>query len=330
MCSPHKLTRIILPLFALVAMASASLAAEPGLVYPIDSEVSDQKAGSLLFYNFYTSGAASGNAQNTQFSITNTSTSSAAFVHLFFVADSCSVADQFVCLTARQTTSFLASDIDPGVSGYMVAIANDGVNGCPFSFNFLIGSAYVKLASGHHGRLNAEAFTALYNGVLPGCDANSTTATINFDGVAYNLAPAVLALDNIQSRADGNDTLLIINRVGGNLAIGASTLGSLFGQLADDAENVFSFSVSGSCQLRSSLSNNFPRTVPRFEEVIPAGRSGWLLIYNQTAAIGILGAAINFNPNAGAAANAFSGGDNLHKLRFTTATYTVPVFPASC
>ena len=334
MCSPRKLTRIILPLFALVVMASGSQAAEPGLVYPIDSPVSDQKAGSLLFYNFYTSGAASGNAQNTQFSITNTSTSSAAFVHLFFVAEGCNVADAFVCLTARQTASFLASDLDPGVSGYMVAIANDGVNGCPFSFNFLIGSAFVKLASGHHCRLNAEAFSALYNGVLPGCDANSTTAAIAFNGAlgGYNQAPRVLALDNIQPRAEGNDTLLIINRVGGNLAIGASTLGTLFGQLFDDAETGFSFSVTGSCQLRSSLSNAFPRTTPRFEDVIPAGRSGWLLISSFSPTdIGILGAAINFNPNAGAAANAFSGGDNLHKLTLSaTNTYIVPVFPPSC
>jgi hypothetical protein len=322
----------LLASIALLLMTSAALAADPGLRFPIDSEVSDQKAGSILFYNFYTSGATSGNAQDTRVSATNTSTTSAAFVHFFMVSEGCNVADFFLCYTATQTASFLASDIDPGVSGYNVGITVDGVNGCPVEFNWLIGQEYVKLASGHHGGLAAEAFSALFNGVLPGCDANSVTALIAFTGAfgGYNLVPAVLASAGIPSRADGNDTLLIVNRVGGNLAIGAATLGTLFGQLYDDAENASSFSVTGSCQLRASLSNTFPRTTPRFEDVIPSAHSGWLQIYNLTAAIGILGATINFNPNVGSAKGAFIGSHNLHKLTFTTASYTMPIFAPSC
>ncbi len=334
MKTSRKLAHALLASLALLLMTSAALAADPGLQYPPTSEVSDQKAGSILFYNIYTSGAVSGNAQDTRVSATNTSTSSAAFVHFFIVADSCAVADVYLCLTATQTASFLASDTDPGVSGYIVAIAVDGVFACPVAFNHLIGEEYVKLASGHHGGLGAEAFSALYNGVLPGCDANSVTAAINFNGVVgagYNCAPAVLALSNIPSRADGNDTLLIINRVGGNLGTGASTLGILFGLLYDNAENVHSFSFAGSCQLRAVLSNIFPRTTPRFESVIAAGHTGWLEIFNQTGAIGILGAAINFNPNQGAAKGAFSGAHNLHKLTLNcTSAYTLPIFPASC
>jgi hypothetical protein len=337
MTTSRKLTSALLALFALIVMSASTFAADPGALYPPTSEVSDQKAGSVLIYNFYTSGATSGNAQNTRINITNTSTTSAAFVHLFFVADNCAVADSFICLTATQTASFLASDVDPGVSGYIVAIANDGVVGCPVAFNHLIGDEYVKTTTGHAANLGAEAFAALYNGVLPGCDSNSITATLGFDGVVglgYNRAPRVLALDNVASRADGNDTLLIINRVGGNLATGAFTVSSLFGLLYDDAENVFSFSInSGACQLRGSLSNTFPRTTPRFETVIPAGRSGWLKIYATSAERAYLGVAINANENAGAAANAFNGGHNLHKLTLTQSThavYTVPIFPPSC
>jgi hypothetical protein len=82
--------------------------------------------------------------------------------------------------------------------------------------------------------------------------------------------------------------------------------------------------------LASSLSNTFPRTTPRFESVIPAGRSGWLKIWSQSD-IGILGAMINANANAGAQANAFAGGHNLHKLTLsTTNSYTIPIFPPSC
>ncbi|MGH9801729.1 MAG: hypothetical protein ACRD82_15315, partial [Blastocatellia bacterium] len=278
MRTSRKLTHLLLALFALVVMSSFAMAADPGLIYPPTSEASDQKQGSILFYNTYTSGATSGNTQNTRINITNTSNTSAAFVHLYFVAEGCSIADSYICLTATQTASFLASDVDPGISGYIVAIAVDGVVGCPVAFNWLIGDEYVKFTSGHAANLGAVAFAALYNGVLPGCDGNSVTAVVRFNGVVgagYNCAPAVLALDNVGSRADGNDTLVVINRVGGNLGIGAATLGALFGLLYDDAENVLSFSVSGSCQLRNSLSNNFPRTTPRFETFIPAGRTGW-------------------------------------------------------
>ena len=329
MRTSRKLTHALLALFALVMMSAAALAADPGLTYPPTSEVSDQKAGSLLFYNYYTSGATSGNAQNTRINITNTSTSSAAFVHLFFVADTCQVADSYICLTANQTASFLASDVDPGVSGYIVAIAVDGVVGCPVSFNWLIGDEYVKTSTGHAANLGAEAFSALYAGALPGCDENSTTATIAFNGAfgGYNLVPRVLAASSIPSRADGNDTLVILNRVGGNLLTGAASLGSLFGLMYDDSESVFSYSVTGGCQLRNSLSNTFPRTTPRFETVIPAGRTGWTKIWGGA---GILGSIINANPNAAASASAFTGGRNLHKLTLTTDAYTMPIFPPSC
>jgi hypothetical protein len=335
MTTSRKLTSALLALFALVVMSASALAADPGLIYPPESAVSDQKAGSVLFYNYYTSGATSGNAQNTRINITNTSSTSAAFVHLFFVdGTSCSIADSFICLTANQTASFLASDVDPGVSGYIVAVASSGNNGCPVAFNFLIGDEYVKLSTGHSANLGAEAFAAIFVGVVPGCDANSVTATLNFNGAlgGYNQAPRVLALDNFASRADGNDTLLIINRFGGNLATGASTIGSLFGLVYDDAENPGSFTISsGACQLRGSLSNTFPRSTPRIESLVPTGRSGWLKIFNITADAAYLGAAINFNPNHDSSASSFNGGHNLHKLTLTaTSSYTIPVFPPSC
>jgi hypothetical protein len=321
-------------LLALFVMSAVARAADPGLVYPPTSEVSDQKAGSVLMYNVYTSSISAPNSQNTRVNITNTSSTSVANVHIFFVdGATCSIADSYICLTPNQTASFLASDVDPGTTGYILAVVTDDF-GCPISRNFLIGDAYVKFSSGHAANLTAEAFSALFTGVLPGCDGNSVTVTLPFNGVVgagYNLAPRVIADDNIPSRADGNDTLLIINRLGGNLATGSSTLGAIFGILYDDAENPLSFTFNaGVCQFRSSLSNNFPRTAPRFENFIPAGRSGWLKLYSQSD-IAILGSAINFNPNAGTAANAFNGGHNLHKLTLTAAaTVVIPVFPSNC
>jgi subtilisin-like proprotein convertase family protein len=300
----------------------------PGSPYPYNSEMGDQKAGSVLIYNIYTSGATSGNTQNTRINITNADPSRGAFVHLFFVAEGCSVADSYLCLTANQTASFLASDLDPGTTGYIVAVTVDS-RGCPIAMNCLIGDEYVKFSTGHAANLGAEAFAGLAGG-LPVCDGNSVTATIAFDGVSYNRVPRALALDSVGSRADGNDTLLILNRIGGNLGIGASTLGTLFGILYDDAENALSFSVSGNCQLRNSLSNNFPRTAPRFETFIPAGRTGWLKVFSQSD-IGILGSAINSNANAASSAGAFNQGHNLHALTLTASpSYVIPVFPPSC
>ncbi|MGH9768827.1 MAG: hypothetical protein ACREAB_15455, partial [Blastocatellia bacterium] len=74
MTASRKLTSALLALFALVMISASANAADPGLLFPPTSEVSDQKAGSVLFYNFYTSGATSGNTQNTRINITNTST----------------------------------------------------------------------------------------------------------------------------------------------------------------------------------------------------------------------------------------------------------------
>jgi hypothetical protein len=302
----------------------------PGLIPTGLLPPSDQKAGSVLIYNIYTSSPTAPGSQNTRFSITNVDPDRGTAVHLFFVdGATCSIADRYICLTPSQTMTFIASEQDPGTTGYLVAVATDTL-GCPINFNHLIGDAYVKFSTGHEANLGAEGISALAGG-LPLCNLNSVTALLSFDGVSYGLIPRVLASSSIPARADGNDTLLILNRIQGNLAIGAATLGTLFGILYDDAEQPHSFQLTGSCQLRFPLTNVSPRTTPRFEVVIPAGQSGWLKVYNAAADIGILGAQINFNPNGGAASGAFSHGRNLHKLKLTTsAGYTIPIFPPNC
>ncbi len=316
-----------------MVLSWASVASLQGLQFPDTSQASDQKIGSVLVYNLYTSSATNSIAQDTDISITNTNPTTFLKVHLFFVNSSNSrVADTFIQLNPRQTMSFLASDFDPGITGYLVAVALNTLNGCPFSFNHLMGNAYIKFATGHTASLGAQAFSALYTGTLPGCDANSTTAQLRFNGVVndgYNWLPRALAVNNIPARADGNDTLLVVNRIGGSFVqgSGASTLGSLFGILYDDAENSASFTFTGGSQLRSPLSNTFPRTTPRFETHIPAGRSGWMKFWSPSD-IGIMGAVLNFNPNAAAQSNAFTGGYNLHALTFSASnTLTIPVSP---
>jgi hypothetical protein len=320
-------------MITVILLAPASLVAAQGTPFPAESRVNDQKAGSVLIYNFYSSNAATPEIENTRISITNTSTTTSVAVHLFFVdGSSCSVADSYLCLTRNQTTSFLASTIDPGTRGYLVAVAVDKYTGCPINFNFLIGDEYIKLASGHEANLGAEAFAALYGStgsVLPGCNEYSMSATIALDGKSYNLAARELAWDSIQSLAEGNSSLLIINRTGGDLRSSVGSIGPVFGLLFDDMERSFSFTFSGGCQIQQVLSNAFPHTAPPFMTVIPYGHTGWMK-FSSTNNFGLLGAGLNFNPDIATKPSAFIGGHNLHKLSFTADSYIIPVFPPKC
>lgn len=110
--------------------------------------VSENKLGSVLFFNYYTSDALSSQV-NTRFNITNVNPSQDIVVHVFFVdSNTCNIADAFVCLTGNQTTTFLASDLDPNITGYLVAVAVDS-EGRPVGFNYLAGDELVVTSTGH-------------------------------------------------------------------------------------------------------------------------------------------------------------------------------------
>lgn len=295
--------------------------AGPGTLPLASGLPNQQRPGSILIYNLYTSGI-NPTVNDTRITLTNTNPVNSSNVHLFFVDGlSCSAADLFVRLTQNQTISLLASDIDPGVTGYLVAVATDD-NGCPTIQNDLLGEAFVKFESGHVANLPAIGISGLGN-VTISCNSNSPIATLAFDGVSYNELPRTLALDSIESRATGNSTMLVVNRIGGSLLSGASTLGSLVGILFDDTEVSQSFTLpGGTCQLRGILGNNFPRTAPRFDTVIPAGRTGWIKLWASDD-VGLSGVMIN------EATVGFSHGHNLHSLTTTnSAVITIPVFPA--
>jgi len=318
----------------------------PGACVPATSSISTSKPGSVLFAGLFTSGATAGSPENnTRVNLTNIHPSLGVAVHLFFVdGATCSIADAFICLTPNQTTSFFMSDLDPGVQGYMMVLAVDGPpgfaggnnTGCPISFNYLIGNANIKFTGSPRRDLDleSESVASEFGSPVPTCDPNLPFVELHFDGSprGYNQLPGVLAVSSIPSRADGNDTILMIARVDGNWGTGIQPIGPVAGLLYNDSENVFSFSFNvGTCLLRSSLSNNFPRTAPRFEQVIPAGRSGWMKLWAANGNAAIVGAVHNRNDNSQISPSAFEGGRNLHVLRLLpSATITVPVFPPSC
>lgn len=320
----------------------------PGGCIPAVRPLSDSKPGSILFAGLFVSGAAGGSGgdpqNNTRVNLTNIHPTLGAVMHLFFVdGATCTIADAFICLTPNQTTSFLMSDLDPGTTGYMMAMVVDGPpgtagggnTGCPISFNYIIGNANIKLTNSpmREADLESESVASQFGSPLPGCDPNKGYAEIPFDGSpqGFNQLPLVLAIDNIGSRADGNDTMLLLARIDGNWGLGLKPIGNVFGILYNDAETSYSFSFNvGTCLFKSVISNNFPRTTPRFEQVVPAGRSGWMKLWSADDAA-IIGAVLNRNDNVNSSPNAFNGGHNLHILRLKErAVVTVPVFPPSC
>ena len=347
--STHNRWPAFLTILAMLLLTVAAQAADPGLPYPSTSEVNDQKAGSLLFYNYYTSSGCCPSQENTRINMTNSNPSRAVMMHLFFVdGATCSVADSYLPLLPNQTTTFALSEVDPGVMGYLVAVAVDGPSGFaggtntgrPISFNHLIGDEFVELASGHQANLGAEAFAVVDgpNGPLdPAYIPDASTANLVFNSQPgnYNRVPQMLAISSMPSPSDsiaGYNTQLILNRIGGSLVGSALPLGSIFGLLYNDESMQLSFTfTSAACQFRSQINRNFPRTAPRPNQLIPEGRTGWAKFYSVTDNVGLLGSVLianNGGNNLSLGVETLNGGRNLHKLRLANSVeYTIPVFP---
>lgn len=325
---PFTFAGIRVGLFWLILLlGKEGFAADPGAPYLPDLAPSDQKAGSVLIYNLYTSDLTSPATHNTRISVTNTSATIPVAVHLFFVDGvSRSIADFVICLTPNQTISYETVELDPSTEGYILAVAVD-LNGLPIIHNFLIGDAYVKYGSGHQACLSAMGVAAR---AMPSVPSLSVMVDLAFDDVHYEQLPAVLAIDNIPSRINNNDTMVVINRLSGDLSLGMSELGAVFGLLYNDVESSHSYNVSSPrSQLRYQMTNLMPRTTPRFTTVIPDGRTGWSRLYAvPTAAIS--GVVLIHHPGSLGAPNAFTGGHNLHHLARISTTISMPVYPINC
>ncbi len=326
MRTSRNFTFFIFFLFAALSLSNGMDAQAQSSPFPWDGVVNDQKAGSVLFFNVYTSGVAGPISEDTRINITNTSSTKSVAVHIFFIdGETCSPADYVICMTQNQTYSFLASAFDPGTEGYIVAVAIDG-NGFPIKHNYLIGDEYVRFSSGHSGSLGAEAVAAQW---IEEAYETDFMFDLKFNGDQYDLLPSVLAIDGIPSINDGNDTMIILNRPTGDFAFGSDPIGTISGLLFNEVEVSHSFSFkSDQCQYKFSLTNSFPRTVPRIGNVIPTGTTGWMKLYSLTGCA-LLGAVFNSNSQPGLPTS-FNGGRNLTALRLAKAVISIPVFPVNC
>ena len=327
-----KMAMTALALIATTLLISPNaIAADPGAIYPAASEASDNKAGSLLIYNYYNSDSSNASVRNTTINLTNTHPTRSVIVHFFFVSALCSVADYKAKLTQNQTYSFEAADVDPDIPGYIMVVAENS-EGVPISHNALIGDLYLR-DDAKSVNMSAVSFSADWGVIgtpIPSAVSTSPTVNIAFSGMpgGYNRLPAAVAISNLPSRAAGDRTMLILNSIGGDYmtSAGDGTRG-IFGLLYDDAERSASFSLTFNCQYAKVLDDNAPRTVPRYSSFVPAGRTGWMRLYSQDGSKALMGAVIVWNIVPGNGSR--QGAHNLHHLTLTSATTTVslPVFP---
>ena len=294
----------------------------PGILPPSTRMGGAQFPGSVLLFNLYHSAAGGLPGEESRIALTNTHPTSPAFVHLFFVDGATGgVAQRSVSLSPNQTFSFLAGEIDPGVTGSLLAVAVDA-RGCPRRFNHLIGEVAVRFEGGASANLGAIGLPALATGETP-CSADASTVPLRFDGQMYAPFARALAVSGLGAPADGQRSWLVINRLGGSLLEGGSTQpGTLFGLLYDDREVGASFQLSMSgTQLRGLLGNHFPRTTPRYDRLIPAGRAGWMRLATVEDS-GISGVLLTDSLSG------FRQGHNLHVLTTSRAVvYEMPVLP---
>ncbi|MFN0087415.1 MAG: hypothetical protein ACKVX9_18645 [Blastocatellia bacterium] len=344
-------------LFALVSLTGAMTEAFaqsniPGLPgsasdAALGSGVSENKLGSVLFFNYYTSDALSSSV-NTRISITNANPVQDIAIHVFFVdSATCNVADAFLCLTRNQTTNFAASDLDPNVTGYIVATAVDS-QGRPVSFNYLAGDELVVTPTIHRFGLAAMSAARRDGNFASPINSDGTTATLFFNGAQYDSLPYAMVLDSFPSQVGGvgaplADTRLYVYSPLSDLSgTGAAFNGTLFFIIRDDQENNFSGQLPLGCYLASDKQRILSvRTTPNLNTIVPAGRSGWAAFYgfgNRTIRCNTEGATVGLTnvPLMGATATkagTYTGGHNLrYATTFNAPGYsiTIPVFPPGC
>lgn len=275
---------------------------------------SDMKPGSVLFFNRYTSNPSNPQQGDTQINITNVSRTLDSSIHLFFVDGStCSIADGFISLTPNQTASLLLSDLDPGIQGYLVAVAVGGGGGGPTQFNYLIGNEYIRETDGRTGFLQAVSVAKLSAGDVEGVDG---TAQLQFNNVDYECLPTEVALSSFNSQTQ-DATNLAIYSPSNNLQIGNVETVNVFTLLYNDAEVSLSSSFSIRCYRYESLTSLFNRG-GGINRHVPAGRTGWIRM--NASGKPLLGSIISRGP-------VFTGAHNLHAVTLLPSyTITVPAF----
>lgn len=285
--------------------------------------IGDQKPGSVLFYNRYTSNPTNTLREDTALNLTNTHPTDTANVRLFFVSGAtCQTEDSALCLRPRQSISLLASDIDPGSRGYVIAIACDSA-GQPTQFNWLVGNAVVKqpnVGGSYSATLSALAVAKRTSGAVTATGGN---AEMVFDDAVYDRLPGQLMIDNVPSQGGLNASAISFYRPLADLAGGNSNAAVQVSGWSDAQGSIVNSSGSVSTACYGEVNVSSLRLSPiQISQLIPAGANAWFAL--STADLQpLLGAQFNSGP--------FSSGSTARALVFS-AEYRirVPIVAVTC
>ncbi|MBS1808123.1 MAG: proprotein convertase P-domain-containing protein [Acidobacteria bacterium] len=286
-------------------------------VGPVNAQVTDQKAGSVLVFPYYVSKVSE--QKDTRMTISNIG-DAAATVHLFFIDGlTCNQSDQFLCLTPNANFSFKASEYDPETTGWVLAVAVDA-QGRPVQYNGLIGNAFVNDGN-YVDNYGAESFRA--NSPLV-ATITDNAARLFFDGASYDAVPNQFAVE-IQSPLDAPSQRVVTTSLSGNVITGQLTGAAQVGTalVYNGNEKPFgSFSawLNGNCQASATITSTSPRVPNGMAQMIPTGQVGTLK-FNVGAAVGLI-----LTPRTAA----WRGIRTLHKTALTTTTITIPILTPIC
>ena len=280
---------------------------------PQNVAVSDQKAGSMLVFPYYTN---VGQA-DTRIQITNAGVDPAK-VHIMLLDKSCQQLDYYACITPNGSLIDKASVFDPTNSGYIIALAVDD-KGQPIIANNLIGNAFVNDGD-YVGNYGAEAFWggAEYMPTAAANNAKTDTADLVLK------APCEFSVE-IQSPKDAVQRLLMVGLQGDvNMMTvsGAAQSGTGFAYNAQEQGGSFQKLLTGSCFSDAVITNTFPRVPTTLGTTINAGNAGHLRFS--------IGAGVGLLLTGKSSKSGLSGIRTLHKTKTTQVTLTVPVFMPTC
>ena len=288
--------------------------------------IGDQKPGSTLFFNRYTSSASNPTRENSTLNITNTNPTTAAFVRLFLVSGTtCQTTELQFCLAAQETVSLLMSDFDPGVRGYAMAVATN-VQGQPIQFNWLAGNVVVKQTASNVG----GPYSSLLGAVALAKRKDGTIANVNglaemiFDDVNYDRLPGQLAFDSVPSQVGAaNLTVLSVYRPLTDLASIPSAAVQITGWSKNSSGQVASSAGNLNSTCYSDVMMSTFRLQPTvINQFIPSGSTGWFSA-SSADLMPLMGSQFNTGE--------FNGGNNARPLAFS-AEYRIriPVAAVTC
>ena len=245
------------------------------------SLLGDQKPGSLLFFNRYTSNASNLLSEDTTINLTNAHPATSVFVRLFLInGATCEPQKMELCLAAQQTVSYQMSDLDPGIKGYVVAVATNQL-GEPIQFNWLSGNTIIRQSAANTSRpftsmVSAIAVAKRKEGELkPG---QNNEAEMIFDDVNYDRLPLQNAFDGVPSQVNAaNATIFAFYRPLPNLGGGpASATVQITGWGSNQLNQVVTSNGSVSTACYNDFAVSQIRLLPTpVAQLLPSGATAW-------------------------------------------------------